>query len=138
MPNTSERQLNTGLLVMRLGIAAVLLSNALPHLLGGMRAWASAAKQIPLLPGDIPSHIAGLVFLLLQALAGLGLLSGYLFRVSAALMAGVYAMHVLNYYGMGYRTLMWYAAALTCVCIGFCLSGPGRFAVSVKIESKYS
>jgi putative oxidoreductase len=138
MPNTSERQLNSGILVMRLGIAAMLLMHAVPRLMGGSRTWALAGKEMRFLQGDVQSHIAGLILLIVEVLAGLGLLSGYLFRVSAALTAGLYGMYFLNYYAIGYRTLMWYAAALTCVCIGLLLSGPGRFAVSVKIESKYS
>jgi putative oxidoreductase len=134
----SERGLNSGILVMRLGIAAVLLIHAVPRLIGGTRAWTMAGKEIRFLQGDVPSHIVGLILLAVEALAGLGMLSGYLFRTSAALTAGIYIMHFLNYYGIGYRTLMWYAAALACVCLGLLLSGPGRFAVSVKIESKYS
>jgi uncharacterized membrane protein YphA (DoxX/SURF4 family) len=134
----SERQLNSGILIMRLGIASFLLVHAVPRLFGGARAWTLAGKEIRFLQGEVPTHVAGLILLVIEALAGLGLLSGYLFRVSAALAAGVYGIYSMCYYMIGYPTLMGYAAALSCVCIGLILSGPGGFAVSVKIESKYS
>lgn len=136
MTTASERQLNTGLLIVRLGLAAAMLIHALPRLFHGARAWAAMGQEIHFLQADVPAQIAGLILLSAEALAGLGLLSGYLFRVSAVCMAGVYGLYFFNFLSVGYRTLWLYAAALACVCIGLLLTGPGRFAVSVKIESK--
>lgn len=136
MTTASERQLYTGLLFIRLGIAAAMLCHAVPRLLNGAHSWRMMGKEISFLHADVSTQIAGLALLIVEGLASLGLLSGYLFRLSAALMAGVYGLYFFNFTSLGYRTLVLYAAALACVCIGLLLSGPGRFAVSVKIESK--
>jgi len=136
MATSTERQVNSGLLIMRLGIAAIMLTHALPRLFNGARAWTMTGKEIRFLQADVSAQIAGLILLAIEALASLGLLSGYFYRLSAAFMAGIYALYFYNFMSLGYRTLVLYAATLVCVCIGLLFAGPGRFAVSVKIESK--
>lgn len=136
MPTTSEHRLSTGLLIIRLGLATSLLTFALPRLFQGRVAWAPVGKEIPFFSAAFPDLGVGLAVLVIQVLASAGLLTGYLFRLSTALLASVYALYFLNFMNSGYKTLPLYAGALACVCIGLLLSGPGRFAVAVKIESK--
>lgn len=132
----NERQLNLGLLLMRLGIAATLLFYALPKLLGGGRMWVQAGKDLRFLPGDFPFQVVGLILLLVQSLASLGMITGALFRISTVALASVYGLYFINFISVGYKTLPLYAAALACVCIGLMITGPGRFSVAVKIEKK--
>lgn len=136
MQTASERQLNVGLLLMRLGIAATLLMNALPKLIGGSRYWIQAGKDLQFLQADFPFHVVGFILLLLQLLGSLGMITGGLFRVSAVLLTTVYSLYFINFFTIGYKTLPLYAAALACICIGLMITGPGRFAVAVKIEKK--
>ncbi len=136
MHAVNERHLNSGLLIMRLGMAATLLFYALPRLLGGSRLWITVGKDLRFLHADFPAQIAGLVLLAIEVLASVGLITGGLFRISTALLAMVYSLYFFNFINIGYRTLPLYAAALACVCIGLMLVGPGRFAVAVKIEKK--
>jgi len=132
----SESRASSGLLIIRLGLAASLLVFALPRLLRGAPAWAPMGKEIPFFSAAFPDAGVGLMVLLIQSLAGAGLLTGYFFRVSTALLASFYALYFLNFINSGYKTLPLYAGALACVCIGLFLSGPGRYAVALKIESK--
>lgn len=127
---------NTGLLIMRLGLAASQLTFAVPRLLRGSPAWTPMGKEIPFFSAAFPDSAVGLSVLAIQILASVGLLTGYLFRLSSALLAAFYALHALNFINGGYRTLSMYAGVLACVCLGLALSGPGRYAVAVKIESK--
>ena len=136
MQTASERQLNVGLLLMRLGIAATLLTNALPKLIGGSRYWIQAGKDLRFLQADFPFQVVGFILLLLQLLGSLGMITGGLFRVSAVLLTTVYSLYFINFFTIGYKTLPLYAAALACICIGLMITGPGRFAVAVKIEKK--
>lgn len=132
----SESRESTGLLVTRLGLAASLLVFALPRLIQGSRSWAPVGKEIPFFSAAFPDAGVGLAVLIIQTLGSVGLLTGYLFRLCTALLASVYAFYFLNFLNSGYKTLPLYAGALACVCVGLLLSGPGRFAVAVKIESK--
>jgi hypothetical protein len=136
MHAVNERHLNSGLLIMRLGIAATLLVYALPRLLGGSKLWFAVGKDLRFLHADFPAQLVGLMLLLIQVLASVGLITGGLFRISTASLAIVYALYVYNYIHIGYQTLPLYAAALAGVCIGLMLVGPGRFAVALKIEKK--
>ena len=136
MEKTSERQLNTGLLVMRLGLAATLMFYAVPRLMDGARAWTAVGKDMRFLHADFSAQVVGLILLLVEILAGLGMVTGYLFRLSSVLLAAVYSLYFFNYINVGYKTLPLYAGALACICLGLFFTGAGRFAVSVKIEKK--
>jgi uncharacterized membrane protein YphA (DoxX/SURF4 family) len=136
MHAVNERHLNSGLLIMRLGMAATLLFYALPRLFGGTRLWIAVGKDLRFLHADFPAQIAGFALLVIEVLASVGLITGGLFRISTALLTAVYSLYFFNFINIGYRTLPLYAAALACVCIGLMFVGPGRFAVAVKIEKK--
>ena len=136
MENATERQINTGLLLMRCGLAATLVFYALPRLLDGSGAWSAVGRDLRFLHADVSYAIVGLVVLLIEVLASVGLVTGFLFRLSSIGLACVYGLYFFNYINVGYKTLPLYAAALACVCVGMCMTGPGRFAVAVKIEKK--
>jgi putative oxidoreductase len=136
MQLAGERQSNLGLLLIRLGIAVTLLVYALPKLLGGPPMWIQVGQDLRYLQADFPSQIVGLVLLVIQVLGSVGLITGGLFRISTALLSVVYSLHFLNFISIGYKTLPLYAAALASICIGLMITGPGRFAVAVKIEKK--
>jgi putative oxidoreductase len=136
MHTTNERQLNVGLLLMRLGIAATTLVNAIPKLTGGPRSWVQVGKDLQFLPSDVPMQAVGIVLLLFQVLGSLGMITGGFFRLSAVLLTTVYLLYFIDFFSVGYKTLPLYAAALACICIGLMVTGPGRFAVALKIEKK--
>ena len=136
MQTASERQMNLGMLFVRAGIAVSQLIYALPRLIDGAGEWSLVGREIRFIQADFHSQVVGLIILGVEILAALGLLTGYLFRVSALLLAAVYSLYFANFIHMGYKTLPLYAGALACVCIGLLFSGPGRFAVAVKIETK--
>ena len=136
MQLAGERQSNLGLLLMRLGIAVTLLVYALPKLMGGTAMWIQVGKDMRFLQADFPTQIVGLILLVIQVLGSVGLITGGLFRISTVLLTVVYSLHFLDFISVGYKTLPLYSAALACVCIGLMITGPGRFAVAVKIEKK--
>ncbi len=136
MQTATERQLNAGLLLMRLGIAAALFVYAIPRLIDGRTAWRLVSRNIPFHHADIPTQIVGLIVLCVELLAALGMVTGYLFRVSAVMQAIIYTLYCATFIKAGHQTLPLYVGALACACIGLMLTGPGRFAVAVKIETK--
>lgn len=136
MQTATERQLNAGLLLIRLGVAATLLVYAIPRLIDGSPAWRLVARNIPFSHAGVSTHIVGLIVLCMELFAALGMLTGYLFRVSAVMQAIVYGLYCLSFVKAGHQTLPLYVGTLACVCIGLMLTGPGRFAVAVKIETK--
>ena len=69
MGTTAERQLDTGLLIMRMGIAATLMSYAVPHLTDGTGAWTAVGKDMRFMHADFSAQVVGLIILLVEALA---------------------------------------------------------------------
>lgn len=136
MHTANERNINSGLLIMRLGIAASLLVYAAPRLLDGKAAWTIVGKDMHFLHADFSAQVVGLIILSIDILASIGLVSGYFFRLCAVFLTASYSLYFFNFISVGYKTLPLYAGALACVCLGLLFTGPGRFAVAVKIERK--
>lgn len=136
MQIANERNNNAGILIMRLGIAASLLTYAIPRLLDGNAAWARMGRDLSFLSTAFPARLVGLILLIVEVLASIGLVTGYFFRLCTVLLIAHYGLYFFNFISVGYKTLPLYAGALACVCLGLLFNGPGRFAVAVKIERK--
>ncbi len=134
--SSQERRISFGLLVMRVGLAMLLLIHSLPRLIGGAAQWISVGTALNFINPGIPVEILGFGVSLLESLAGVSLLTGYLFRVSCAMMTVVFGLFFFNYLHIGYRTLTLFSLGLGLVFIGLMNTGPGRYAVSVKLEEK--
>ncbi|MGD2272776.1 MAG: DoxX family protein [Desulfobacterales bacterium] len=134
--SSQERRISFGLLIMRIGLAAVLLIHSLPRLFGGAAQWKGFGTYINHLNIGIPAEILGLVISIIETLAGLSLLTGYLFRISCTCMIVICGLYFINFYKMDYRTLTLFSLGLGAVYTGLFNTGPGRYAVSVKLEQK--
>jgi len=76
---SQDRQTNSGLLVMRLGLAAVLLVHSLPKLFAGSPSWQSVGTTLDFINVGVPVAVLGFVMLLLEALGAVSLVFGYFF-----------------------------------------------------------
>jgi putative oxidoreductase len=136
MFGSQERKNNFGLLIMRLGLAAVLLVHSLPKLIGGDAAWQSVGTTLTFINIGAPQTLLGFIFLLLAALGAVSLLFGYFFRIACAILFILFGLYFFNYFSIGYRTLMLWSAGLAAVFLGLIFVGPGRYALTVKLEKK--
>ena len=134
--NSQERKMSFGLLVMRVGLAAVLLIHSAPKLFGGSAQWKGVGATVNYLQFGIPLDILGFIVLLLEALGSLSLLSGFLFRSCCIILTALFAFYCFNYFSITYKTLTLFSLGLAVVFIGLANAGPGRYAVSVKLEKK--
>ncbi len=134
--DSQERRINFGLLVMRLGLAAVLLIHSLPVLMGGAAYWKNVGTSLNFINIGISPQVLGFVIMLFESLCGVSLLSGFLFRTSCVILTVLYGLYFFNYLNIGYKTLTLYSLGLALVYIGLMNTGPGRYAVAVKLERK--
>jgi len=134
--NQQEKRISFGLLIMRLGLAAVLLIYAFPKLINGAASWLIVGKNLSFLNTGLPLEALGLILLVLQTLSGICLITGYFFRSANIVMTVIYVLYFLNYFNTGYKTLLLYALGFIAVFFGLTYIGPGRYAVFVKIEKK--
>jgi len=134
--NSQERKINFGLLVMRVGLAAILFIHSLPVLFSGAAHWKRIGTGLSFINVGLPPEVIGFVVMLLESLGALSLLFGYLFRTFGIVLAILYCLYFFNYYNIGYRTLMLYSLSLASVFIGFVNTGPGRYSIAVKLEKR--
>ena len=136
MFSSQDRQTNFGLLIMRLGLAAVLLIHSLPKLFAGSPSWQSVGTTLAFINVGMPATILGLIMLVLEALGAVSLLFGYLFRITCIILFVIFGLYFFNYFSIGYQTLMLWSAGLAAVFFGLIYVGPGRYAIAVKLEKK--
>jgi putative oxidoreductase len=136
MFGSQEQKNNSGLLVMRLGLAAALLVHSLPTLIGGDAAWQNVGRTLNFINIGVSQTLLGFVFLLLAALGGASLLFGYFFRIACIVLFVLFGLYFFNYFSIGYKTLMLWSAGLAAVFLGLVFVGPGRYAIAVKLEKK--
>jgi putative oxidoreductase len=133
---SQDRQTNSGLLIMRLGLAAVLLVHSLPKLFAGSHSWHSVGTTLGFINVGVPPAILGFVMLLLAALGAVSLLFGYLFRIACIVLFVMFGLYFFNYFRIGYQTLMLFSAGLAAVFFGLIYVGPGRYSIALKLEKK--
>ena len=134
--NSQDRKMSFGLLVMRIGLAAMLLIHSAPKLFGGAAQWKAVGATVNYLQFGIPLDILGFIVLILETLGSLSLLSGFLFRSFCIILAALFGFYCFNYFSIVYKTLTLFSLGLAVVFIGLANAGAGRYAVSVKLEKK--
>ena len=122
---------------MRIGLAAMLLSYTVPKLIAGSQQWSKFGALFNHISVGIPIEMLGLAALILQAVCGLSLLTGYLFRICSVVLTVLYGFLSLNYFNQpGYHTLTLFSLGYAFIFISLVNTGPGRYAVSLKVEKK--
>ena len=131
-----DRKKDFGLLIMRLGLAGVLLWHSVPKLIGGVAAWKSVGITMDFINLGLSAGLMGLLSLSLETLCSISLLFGYLFRLSSCVLFVLLLLHSLNYFNVAYKTLMMWSLALTIVFLGLVFTGPGRYSLAGKLERR--
>ena len=136
MFGSKDRKTNFGLLVMRLGLAAVLLIHSLPKLFASTQKWQAVGTTLSFINVGVPATILGFVLLLLEALGAVSLVFGYLFRIACTILFILFGLYFFNYFSIGYQTLMLWSIGIAFVFLGMTYIGPGKYAIAVKLEKK--
>ena len=136
MFGSQERKTNFGLLIIRLGLAAALLSHGLPKLIGGSHSWQGVGTMLAFINVGVPPTVLGLAILLIEALGAVSLLFGYFFRIACVVLCILFGLYFFNYFSIGYKTLMLWSIGIAAVFLGLFFIGPGRYAFAFRLEKK--
>jgi putative oxidoreductase len=136
MFGSQDRRTNFGLLIMRLGLAAVLLVHSLPKLLAGSHAWQGLGTMLGFINVGVSASILGITILLIEALGAVSLLTGFFFRIACIVLFILFGLYFYNYFSIGYQTLMLWSSGIAAVFLGLFFIGPGRYAFAVRLEQK--
>lgn len=134
--SSEDRKVNFGLLIMRLGLATMLLMHGLPKLFSGAHAWKSIGTSLNFINIGLPAQPFGLVILLLESLGAIALVFGYFFRTACTVLFILFGLYCFNYSSIGYQTLTLWSLGLASVFFGLIYIGPGGYAIAVKLEKK--
>jgi uncharacterized membrane protein YphA (DoxX/SURF4 family) len=137
MFGSQERKTNFGLLIMRLGLAAALLTHSLPKLFAGSHAWQGLGTMLGFINVGVSASILGMTILLIEALGAVSLLFGYCFRITCIVLCILFGLYFYNYFSIGYQTLMLWSSGIAAVFLGLFFIGPGRYAFAFRLEKKY-
>ena len=131
-----ERKMNFGLLFMRLGLTTILLIHSLPKLFDGSSAWERVGTTLNYINIGLPPKFFGFAMLLLETLGAISFVFGYFFRTACTILFILFCLYFFNYFRIGYQTLMLWSLGLAAVFFGLIYVGPGRYAITVKLEKK--
>lgn len=124
-----KKNLNAGLLLVRLGVGGSMIVHGLPKLLNQEK-WAQLGSQMQLIGIDFLPEFFGFMAGFAEAVGGLFFLIGLLTRTSSAMLAFTMLIAMLSHIarGDGFGPSS-HAMELGFVFLGFILTGPGQYSV---------
>ncbi|MBW2220632.1 MAG: DoxX family membrane protein [Deltaproteobacteria bacterium] len=131
--NFSGDKTGVGLLFMRIGIAVFLIFHSVTRLAGSASTWKSIGKMMNFVDTGMEVKTVGLIILIFELIGGVGIASGYFFRIVSACMAAVFGLYTYHYYFVaGHTILPLYSFGFLMLCLGLALTGPGAYIIMFK------
>lgn len=125
---------DTGLLLMRIGVGAMMMTHGIPKLAGGTEKWVKLGKNMELIGIHAYPAFWGFMAGFAEGICGALFVLGFLFRPAAFLM--LFTMFIAAFMHIHDGTTLWekitdasHAIELGSVFIAMFLIGPGRFSV---------
>ncbi len=131
---SSLKYVNTGLLVLRIGIGIMFIFHGLPKLLSGPEGWESLGKAISTIGIDFFPAFWGFMAGFAEVGGGLLLILGLAFVPAALLMAFTMLIAFLNHY-FGGDGFIKYSHSLEAfiLFVSLAIIGPGKYRLSKLI-----
>lgn len=125
---------NTGLLLLRIGLGlSFLLLHGYPKLIGGVKTWEAVGGAMAHIGIDAYPAVWGFLAAITEAIGGLLLLMGFLFRPAAILLAITMFVAALNHLmGGDGITVASHAIELILILIALTFIGPGKYSVDKR------
>lgn len=124
---------NTGLLILRVGLGAMMMFHGLPKIMGGPDKWAALGGSMKVIGIDFVPAFWGFMAAIAEGMGGFLLLLGLFFRPVNMLLAFTMLIAALVHFGKG-EGVMGAAHAMEVGIVFFSLIfiGPGKYSVDKK------
>jgi putative oxidoreductase len=133
----TETAKDLGLLVARVGMGAMFVGHGWPKIAGGPEKWAKLGSAMSHLGIDVWPTMWGLAAAASEFGGGILLALGLLFRPAAGAMAFTMAVAAWMHHAKGDGFGGWSHALEACIVfLALVLTGPGRFALEVRLQRK--
>lgn len=124
---------NTGLLILRVGLGIMMITHGFPKLASGIAGWESIGGNMKVIGVNFLPMFWGLMAGIAEAVGGLFLILGLLFRPSNILLVFTMVIATLVHYskgeGLGGAS---HAIELGIVFFSLIFIGPGRYSIDKK------
>lgn len=131
--DTLGKYRNTGLLILRVGLGAMMMVHGLPKIMGGPDKWAALGGSMKVIGIDFLPTFWGLMAALSEGMGGFLLVLGLFFRPVNMLLAFTMLIAALVHFGKG-EGIMGASHAIEVGIVFFSLIfiGPGKYSVDKK------
>lgn len=131
--DTLGKYRNTGLLILRVGLGAMMMVHGFPKIMGGPDKWALLGGSMKVIGIDFIPAFWGLMAAITEGLGGFLLLLGLFFRPVNILLAFTMVIAALVHFGKG-EGIMGASHAIEVGIVFFSLIfiGPGKYSVDGK------
>ncbi|MGV3546645.1 MAG: DoxX family protein [Pedobacter sp.] len=131
--DTLGKYRNTGLLILRVGLGAMMMVHGLPKIMGGPEMWTGLGGSMKVIGINFLPTFWGLMAALAEGIGGFLLLLGLFFRPVNMLLAFTMLIAALVHFGKG-EGIMGASHAIEVGIVFFSLIfiGPGKFSVDKK------
>lgn len=124
---------NTGLLILRVGIGAMMIVHGLPKIAGGVKLWTAIGGDMKILGIDFLPAFWGFMAAATETFGGFLLIIGFLFRPVNAMLLFTMIVAALHHLkagdGLGGAS---HAIELGILFLSLVLIGPGKYSVDGK------
>ncbi len=130
---TSDRTTNIGLLVMRIGLGAMMMTHGIPKLLGGPTKWGKLGKAMGAVGIDSAPEFWGLCAALAESLGAFFVILGLWTRYSAASVVITMMVAIAMHYDKGDSLgSMSHAIEVGVSFLAIAIIGAGRFSIDAR------
>ena len=131
--DTLGKYRNTGLLVLRMGIGAMMMVHGFPKIMGGPDKWIALGGTMKVIGIDFLPIVWGFMAAITEGLGGFLLLLGLFFRPVNILLTFTMLIATLVHFGKGDGILgASHAIELGIVFFALIFIGPGKYSVDKK------
>lgn len=131
--DTLGKYRNTGLLILRVGLGAMMMVHGLPKIMGGPEMWAGLGGSMKVVGISFLPTFWGLMAALAEGMGGFLLLLGLFFRPVNMLLAFTMLIAALVHFGKGEGIMgASHAIEVGIVFLSLIFTGPGKYSVDKK------
>ncbi|NLX80316.1 MAG: DoxX family protein [Proteiniphilum sp.] len=130
----NENLLNSGLLVLRIGIGLAMFAHGLPKLMGGVETWTWLGSTMSQVGINFAPTFWGFLAAFTEAIGGLLFAIGLVHRPISLMLIGMMGMAIVSHVSQGDGFMGYsHALELMVVFVAMFITGPGKYSLDQKL-----
>jgi putative oxidoreductase len=133
MAGSNDKRTDIGLLILRVGLGAMMMTHGVPKLMGGQKLWGKLGRAVGSVGIDFAPEFWGLCASMAESLGAFFVILGLWTRYAAAMVVITMFVAAMNHYSQG-DTLgtMSHSIELGIAFLAIAIIGAGRFSIDAR------